>query len=178
MTGIFLEWRDLAAIASLVLAIDGYRRYRNEKRARRLGRLSLMRRVAAHTFDAMTRDATDLYNGIRRMEWERCTDLMNRLTIDLAAANGLWFEVLTAEEQTECRAAASEISMIQRAITVGGQQNLPPDQINEMMNESVTAYCLLAAIAGKLRFREEAEKSWLRKLVEWGRQVISRSRSS
>jgi hypothetical protein len=157
VAGIYLDWRDIVTLTSVALALDRYRRLRNEKAAARNARLRTLKEFVAYSFSDMAAVCTDLAAWIKIGNWERCADLINRLTTGLADTSGSWTELLSSFEQDKCKAATNAIRSVQQYIPTSGQPNLEGERVVQMIRQCENASWWLAEVAGILRYRERPE---------------------
>ena len=154
---ILIDWRDIVVLVSLGIALDQYRRQRNEKRASRAARLSMLRAFTAYAFSDMARLCADLGAWIRIGNWERTIDLANRLTIGLADTSGSWPELLSPFERDKCEAVINGIRSIQKSIPGQEQANVDEKRVNDMIRQCENATWWLVGIAGRLKYESQEE---------------------
>jgi hypothetical protein len=157
MAGIYLDWRDIVTLASIAIALDQYRRQRNEKAATRNGRLHTLKEFVAYSFSDMAAVCTDLAAWIKIGNWDRCADLIKRLTTGLAGTSGSWAELLGSFEEDKCKAATNAIRSVQRYMPTSGQPNPDGERVVEMIRQCEDASWWLAEVAGILRYRDRPE---------------------
>lgn len=145
-----LGWRDILTIISLILAVDGYRRFRSEKRARQEERKALKRQVAADAFHSLAQQGFELEDSLIHEAWDRAREQADRLRLALSEANGSWSEFLVGQDADKTDAASSQLLALEAVL-----HSAPPppgDQLVGMRQQCATAYTLLGEIAGKLKY--------------------------
>ncbi|MCH8948581.1 MAG: hypothetical protein IH789_13325 [Acidobacteria bacterium] len=173
---ITLDLRDGVALVSLALAVDGYRRFYNERQARRRARREVLKLVAAESFTNLSKAASDLELLITLGKWEQVRVRANRVKLDLAEADGSWSELLLPSEKDKVEAAELEVRTIQATLPAGDQQDQDPQagQIGELLNQTSTVYTLLAQVAGKLRYMEEPDPGIWSRIFAWRKNGTQR----
>lgn len=162
---ITLGWRDILTIISLILAVDGYRRFRGEKRAKREERKALKRQVAADAFHALAQQGFELEDSLIHEVWDRAREQADRLRLGLSEANGSWSEFLVGQDADKTDAASSQLLALEAVLHSAPPP--PAEQLVGMRQQCATAYTLLGEIAGKLKYADTASepRTWLRSIL-------------
>jgi hypothetical protein len=146
-----LHWGDILNITLALLAIVQFIRNRRTKESCRdiLQRQAIQ--TAAHGFAEMARTAYDLETWIGKADWERSLELAKRIMVALAEGSGAWRVILEPTDGDTLDAARSEISSVERFVSLATQNAPNAAQTEEMKQRCINAALYLAEIAGRLK---------------------------
>jgi hypothetical protein len=155
---ITLGWRDILNIALAALAVYQFWRNRRTKEACRDVLERQATQTAAHGFAEMSRTAAELETWISKDEWDRSLELAKRMIVSLAEGAGAWSIILDDADQDNFDAARSEISSVEKFVSVAIHTSPPPAQKEDIKQRCMNASVYLAEIAGKLKKPSELKK--------------------
>jgi hypothetical protein len=161
---ITLKWGDVLNVVLAAVAILQFFRNRRTKQVCNeiLKRESV--KTAAHGFTEMSRMASDLETSVRKGEWESSHDLAKRLLILLAEASGAWSDTLEQTDVDNFDAARTEITVVEKSVSVAIRTAPTPEEIEEMKQRCVNSSAFMATIAGRLKappeLQERRDSKW------------------
>jgi hypothetical protein len=166
---ITLGWRDILNLALGALAI--YQFFRNRRTETTCNDVIKRQATqsAAHGFAEMARTAYDLETWIGKNEWDRSLELAKRMMVSLAEISGAWSVILETSDADIFGAARSEISSVEKSVSLAMQNAPTPQQTEEMRQQCINAATYLAQTAGRLKRPDEIrapEKGIFRTVME------------
>jgi hypothetical protein len=157
MSSLFRYWREIVAIASLLVGIYGIWGMRTAKAAARLARRKLLQIMAAKHFDELVRTSNLLTGSVRSGDWSRSGELAVGVATSLSEASGAWHGLLSGPDQDKVDVAIRFARSLTMSLSVGerlGEQQ----RILRLVEASEFIGSIAAEVAGRLKYAFQSEE--------------------
>ena len=153
----FKYWREIVAVASLLVGIYGIRGMRTARAAARAARRKLLQIMAAKDFDELVRTSNLLTTSVRSGNWDRSGELAVGLAASLSEASGAWRGLFTGPDKDKVDVAI----MSARSLVVSLSARERPaehERIERMVEANEFIGSVAAEVAGRLKYAFQSEE--------------------
>lgn len=154
---LFRYWREVVAIASLLVGIYGIRGMRTAKAAARVARRKLFQIMAAKDFDELVRTSNLLSTSFRSGDWDRTGDLAVGLAASISEASGAWRSLFSGPDEDKVDVAIKFARSLAVNLSVR-ERPVEQERVERMVEAIEFIGSVAAEVAGRLKFAFQSEE--------------------